>query len=309
MPVVSIVLETYNEGSGADIELEDVLGQLRNQTYPQQNIEVVLVVDADDADLTRRLEERYPWARIAHLKNSTYYGMKIRGMEAATGDIVALADADCDLRPDYVERLVRNYENGADVIVGKVRFKPGSRLSKTFNIFCFAYVRPDKQGRANAFSVNNVAFRREVIENHTFDRRIRRSGGAYLLSRQLCAAGYNVVFDPEIAVFHDPYDLRFQMLMRARSGYEVVSLSRLDDEGVLPETKFRKFGLLAPFLASAHRFLFDLRIIVADRKDLDISLPTIPYFVAASAVIRTIEASAGVFEILKPRHLADRYGW
>jgi len=308
-PLVSVAIETYNADSGAEIELAQVLGQLRAQTYPQEKIEVILVIDEDNVRLTRAIEEQFPWTRIVHVKESTYYGMKVHGMKAGEGDIVALTDADCALRGDYVENLVRNFQNGADDVVGKVRFTPGARFAKTFNLFCFAYIRADKNGFAQAFSVNSVAFSKEVAHRYSFDPRIQRSGGAYLLARQLCAAGYKIVYDPEIAVVHDAYDLRFQMLMRVRSGYEVVYLSQLDEDGVLPETKFRRLGILAPLFSSAFRFLFDLKIIASDRRDLDISIPEIPYFIVASIVIRSIETAAGVLTIFKPNYLADRYGW
>jgi hypothetical protein len=32
------------------------------------------------------------------------YAMKIRGIEVATGDVIALADADCELASDYAEK-------------------------------------------------------------------------------------------------------------------------------------------------------------------------------------------------------------
>ncbi len=309
LPVVSAVIETYNADSDSEISLEHVLEKLHAQTYPQESIEVVVVVDEKNAGLTRFLEERFPWVRVVLADNPSYYGMKVRGMEAATGDIIALTDADCEPPPDYVEKLARDFADGVDVVVGKVRFTPGARFAKTFDLFCFGHIKADKEGFAQAFSVNNVAFTKEIASKHPFDPRIRRSGGAYLLCRQLRAAGYKVVYDPEIAVIHDAYDLHFQMMMRIRTGYEVVNLLRLDEGDILPETKFRRLGVLAPIVSSARRCLIDLRVIVSDRRELDISIPEIPYFFVASFIIRSIEAGAGVLTIFKPNYFAERYGW
>ena len=309
LPLVTVALETYNADSEGVVEFADVLGQLRNQTYPRDRIEIDLIVDEDNEELQHLIRKKFPWARIVPVKDATYYGMKAAAMQNAQGDIVALTDADCVIPTDYVERLVQNFRDGADVVVGRVRFTPGARWAKTFNLFCFAYIRGDDEGRTDTFSVNNVAFRREVAHEHPFDPRIRRSGGAYLLGRKLAAAGYRIVYDPAITVHHDAYDLRFQMLMRVRSGYEVVSLSKIDDEGILPESKFGRLGILGPPLASGFRFLYDMKLIAEDRRDLGISLLEIPYFVAASAVIRTVETAAGVLTVLRPRYLRDRFGW
>lgn len=309
MPLVSVIIETYNADSDAEIDLDHVLGRLRTQTYSQDRIEVLVVVEEANSRLIEDLEERFPWVRVVLTDDPSYYAMKVRGLDAATGEILALTDADCALPVDYVERLARDFEAGADVVVGKVRFTRGARWAKTFDLFCFAHIKADAEGRAQAFSVNNVAFKREIARAHPFDPRIRRSGGAYLLCRQLRAAGCNVVYDPEIAVYHDAYDLYFQMMMRIRTGYEVVNLARIDEKEILPETRLRRLGVLAPVVSSARRCLIDLRNVLSDRRELDISIPEVPYFFLASLVVRTIEAGAGVLTVLRPSYLADRYGW
>lgn len=308
-PLVSVIIETYNADPDAKIQLEQVLERLRAQTYPQDRIEVVVVVEEANAELQQFLAQRFTWVRVVLTDDPAYYAMKVRGLEAAKGDLLALTDADCAPSANYVERLVKNFSAGADVVVGKVRFTPGARFAKTFDLFCFAHIKADEQGMAQAFSVNNVAFTREIVRQHRFDPRVRRSGGAYLLCRQLRAAGRKVVYDSEIVVHHDAYNLRFQMMMRVRTGYEVVNLARIDETGVLPETRFRRLGVLAPVVSSARRFLIDLRNVVTDRRELDISVLEIPYFFFASFVIRTIEAGAGILTIFKPDYLAERYGW
>jgi len=94
-PLISVVIETYNADSDSEISLELVLEKLRAQTYPQESIEVVVVVDEENTELTQLLKERFPWVQITLTDNPSYYGMKIRGIEAAAGDIIALTDADC----------------------------------------------------------------------------------------------------------------------------------------------------------------------------------------------------------------------
>jgi hypothetical protein len=78
---------------------------------------------------------------------------------------------------------------------------------------------------------------------------------------------------------------------------------------VLPETRFLKLGLLAPFLFAARRMVYDWQTILVNRRDLEIAWYETPYFVAASMLVRTAEVAGGLVSVAKPDYLARRFGW
>jgi glycosyltransferase involved in cell wall biosynthesis len=84
-------------------------------------------------------------------------------VRAASHDIVAVSDADCVLSPDWVERIVRPLERGADVSMGLYR-----PLTRSFFEACAAGIsikEPEEADPASYMpSARSVAFRREAFE-------------------------------------------------------------------------------------------------------------------------------------------------
>jgi glycosyltransferase involved in cell wall biosynthesis len=96
-----------------------------------------------------------PGANIARGRNIA--------IAAAAHDIIAMTDSDCILEPDWLERLLRHIEAGADVAMGAYRGLAGDFLET-----CMACANlPDLDrldGAAFMPSARSVGFRREAIE-------------------------------------------------------------------------------------------------------------------------------------------------
>lgn len=106
-----------------------------------------------DADGITLIEE--PGANIARGRN--------RAIAAATHDVIAATDADCELEPDWLERLLEPLEAGADVAMGFYR-----PIAEGFLEACMAAVNLPDAGEVDASSFmpsgRSVAFRREAID-------------------------------------------------------------------------------------------------------------------------------------------------
>lgn len=309
-PLITVVIETVNDESEPVLELDQVLEGLANQTYPQDRLHIIVSMDRTNHDLQKRLEEQRPDIEQVILDDPTYYSMKAAGIEKAGGDIVALLDSDCLPVPGWAEAIEQSIANGADAVAGKTRYVIGSPWSKTFNFFNFGYITGDKQGIASAFLPNNAAFRREVIQQHSFDPNIRRGGGGHFLSKQLKALGYRLVYCPEMRAFHNAYGFNTELNMRIKVGFDSVNLAGLDEAGVMKETSvIRSHGVLGLLSIWAKRMVYDARLAIRNRQDLDIALYQVPYFVLLSPVVRTVELVSALVTMAKPDYFKEKYGW
>ncbi len=153
---VSLITTVLNGGDHVGRFLET----LAAQTRPPDE---VVVVDGGSTDGTLEtlrsadgitlIEE--PGANIARGRNLA--------IAAATHDVIAVSDADCELEPDWLERLLEPIAAGADVAMGAYR-----PIAETFLHRCMAAVNlPDPNewdGATFMPSGRSVAFRREAIE-------------------------------------------------------------------------------------------------------------------------------------------------
>lgn len=104
MPLVSIVLATYNGGTYLREQLDSVLAQ----TYP--NLEIVVTDDGSTDDTIPILEEyatRFSRIRLLPVGPNVGYVKNFeRGCGAANGDFIALCDQDDWWHPQKIEKLV-----------------------------------------------------------------------------------------------------------------------------------------------------------------------------------------------------------
>jgi glycosyltransferase involved in cell wall biosynthesis len=141
--------------------IEEFLGSLAAQTRPPDEIVIVDGGSHDGTvDLLRRAEHvttvEEPGANIARGRNVAIVN--------AAHDVIAVTDADCVLDPDWLERLLRPIDEGADVAMGF--YAP---LTDGFFHECLAAVNlpldaSEVDGTTFMPSARSVAYRRQAIE-------------------------------------------------------------------------------------------------------------------------------------------------
>ena len=306
---VSVIIETittrfdYAGGSLPD-DLEGSLRALDRQTYPQSLIERIVVLDDQVAEGdAAELRRRYPSVKFVSSPASNYFAAKNAGIEAASGDIIALLDGDCEPAPDWLEALLARFEPGVAAVAGRTRYTGGSWVARTFSITDFAYVLAEKTGGASGFNINNVAIRREVLLAHPFDARISRNGGCYFLFHQLRAAGERVLYEPGAAVAHgiDIAGLGFVRKHFDR-GYDGVTVYRLDSDAVLRGTRlFRRLGAAGLVAINGRRIVIDWMRLLRHRRQIGIPVVALPYFGVVAVTTRLIELTGGLTAIVSSR--------
>jgi len=304
-PLVSVVIETNQNDPDSTISVGRVLGRLAEQTYPSEYTEVLVVVHDQANELAGFVQDNHPFARVVRSGDPGYYPMKIAGAAQARGDVVAFIDSDTLPRSDWLERVVRTIEGGADVSVGAMRYEQGRRLARVRSFVDWGHIHGDENGRASNLLSNSAAFRRDVWERHPFDASLRRSGACYLLGAELKRRGYVLTFDPEQRIFHrDCYVGRAYFERRLRAGYDSIQVGRRGRDAA--EGKAMRAGPAAPLVIFAGRVVYDLRTLKRHRREFDIRAAELPLFAAAAVGARFFELIGAGVELVRPGWLERR---
>ena len=164
----SIILETENLATSDIKELQKSIALLAAQSPEQAN--EVLLIDSGNTpkELLNQLQLSYPWLKIKTVPPETeYYESKMLGLEWTTGEIIVYYDSDCIYDRNWLATLIDSFDNTNIQIVGGETTTDSVGFYGTAMALC--YIFPQYSGRSNLFSVNqyflnNVAFRRSVLE-------------------------------------------------------------------------------------------------------------------------------------------------
>ena len=204
---VSIIITARNEEKYLPMLFEDIL----NQTFPLQNIEVVLM-DSNSTDNTRFVMEEFK-------KNNETLSVQIvtnerqiqaagfnEGVKHATGDVVLKIDAHSRIPADFVQKNVDEILAGAYVCGGNrpTVVDSADDFSKTLHIVeesalgssIANYRKSDVKRKVN--SIFHGMYRKEVFDKVGLaDERLLRTEDNEFHYR-VRKAGYDIIFNPEI---------------------------------------------------------------------------------------------------------------
>lgn len=116
-PHVSVIVAARN----AERVIPSLLAALNAQTLPRERFEVVIVDDASRDQTTHEVAQHNGDARLIALPETHgAYAARNRALREATGDVIAITDADCLPAPDWLERLLAALEHH-DGVGGRIR--------------------------------------------------------------------------------------------------------------------------------------------------------------------------------------------
>jgi glycosyltransferase involved in cell wall biosynthesis len=208
VPSFSVVVETANL-SLADLDgLRETLASLAAQSLPIQGANEVLLADSGDVpeETLQRSLTAFPWVRRMRLPDGTgYEELKMAGARASTGDVVVFADGDCLYPHGWLEALLSPFSDPAVFIVGgETTIEASGAYGLAVAIASSFPARSSAPGLyvSDRYHLNNVAFRRSVLEHVPIPSRrpcYRMSG---LHAAGLLAAGYTILRQPAARAGH-----------------------------------------------------------------------------------------------------------
>jgi glycosyltransferase involved in cell wall biosynthesis len=126
----SLVIPAFNEASRIDSTIESVLGYLKQQPYPAE----VLIVNDGSSDPTSTLAHswsaRSDRVRVIDIRHAGKARAVRAGVEQATGDLVAFADADLATPICFLEQFRAAVDEGFDVIIGSREGEGAARIGE-----------------------------------------------------------------------------------------------------------------------------------------------------------------------------------
>ena len=190
MPLISVIIPTYNEENTIGKCLSSLAGQtLKNEHYE------ILVIDTGSTDNTINVAKLYPVEIFLSSERSAGIGRNI-GIDQSMGNIIVFIDADGEAD----ENLLSNYrkafiQKSAHIVGG--RLKPANKetsISRVEGSLWNIY--------KNTWATGNIAYRKEIFSTiGKFDPEFTIAEDIEFAYRAI-SSGFSVTFDEACIVTH-----------------------------------------------------------------------------------------------------------
>lgn len=124
---ISIIIPMYYEQDVAEICYEKLVNTLKN--ISEYDYEIVFINDGSEDKTLEILEKIAEYDKkvkiISFSRNFGHQAAVTAGLQYATGDAVAIIDADLQDPPQCIPEMIKLWEQGYDVIYGKRRSRAG----------------------------------------------------------------------------------------------------------------------------------------------------------------------------------------
>jgi glycosyltransferase involved in cell wall biosynthesis len=307
---VSVVICTYPTDRYE--VFSEAVESVLNQTY--DDIEIVLVIDGNEEVHEMAVEDFGDEESVRIHCNDENRGIsysRTKGAELATGDIVAMIDDDAAAEPDWIETLVRTYEETDAVAVGG-QVLPDWQVEKPdfFPDEFYWLVGCDEKGFGehmeeirNTYG-SNISFRRKVLLNvGGYDENTGRKGDKHIQAHESTVGarlqkeyGRGVIYNKKALVHHKLFEYRgdFWWLL-SRSFWQGYSKRIMDH--LIPEAS-----------ADKNEYLKDLMLMHVPGRIRDFVGEPQSAKIKQLVAIFVFTAAVGfgyLYAILKPNLLAD----
>jgi glycosyltransferase involved in cell wall biosynthesis len=216
---VSVLVPTFRRPA----DLARCLSALQLQQRAPDEVVVVARPD-DQATLTCLDDPAVKGAlplRVAIVDTPGQVAALNRGLDAATGDVIAITDDDAAPRPDWARRIETAFESDPQLgalggrdwvhenggIVDGTR-EPVGKVRPSGKIIGNHHLGAGGPREVDLLKGANMSYRRRAIGSIRFDSRLRGAGAQVhndmAFSMSVKRAGWKLVYDPQVAVDHFP---------------------------------------------------------------------------------------------------------
>ena len=234
------------------------------------------------------VSEMVPNMRILYIDADSSYELKNLAAEAATGDWLAIVDADCIPQRSWLRVLRAAIAEHPDVaaVSAKTMYPGRSRMERVLGLLSRSYLDPGRRGPTRFISGNAACFRREVYCRHP----LPVGFGAFasrIQSEAFLRDGATLLFDPELVVVHDFEGWPMERDIRRNHGYSTV-ITRLRDDR-LPYARLVRAGVIAIPLIVAGKTLDSVRDCLRCYRQYNVKSYELPLALALTIVTHLLE--------------------
>ncbi|MCC6139551.1 MAG: glycosyltransferase [Nitrospira sp.] len=229
-----------------------------------------------------------PNMRILYVDAESSYELKNRAVEAATGDWLAIVDADCIPSRSWLRvlRAAIAEHPGAAAVSARTLYPGRSRMERLLGLLSRSYLDPGRRGPTRFISGNAAAFRRDIYQRHPLPVGM----GAFasrIQSEAFLRDGVALLFDPALVVVHDFEGWPMERDIRRNHGYSTI-ITRLRDAR-LPYARLIRLGVAAiPFIV-AGKTLDSIRDCLRCFKHYHVRVYELPLALALTVVTHVLE--------------------
>jgi glycosyltransferase involved in cell wall biosynthesis len=197
---VSVIIPTHNGENRISRCLEALLEQRTSHAYE------IIVVDDGSTDQTAEVVGSYPSVKLIPQKQAGPAGARNNGVKNACGDVILFTDDDCVPLNDWIDKMVRPFDDPETVGSKGVYLTAQKELISRFiqQEYEEKYERLSKSDGINLVDTYSAGFRREIfLKIGGYDESFAvPSVEDRDFSYKLWTLGYKMVFVPEAKVYH-----------------------------------------------------------------------------------------------------------
>jgi glycosyltransferase involved in cell wall biosynthesis len=242
---VSVVVITKNNAE----TVGEGIASLLDQTFPKDKYEI-LVVDGHSNDGTDEIVKKYAKGnsllKLLYESHGTMGYARNVGVSASKGDIIAFTDGDAVTPKDWIEKIVRAFDDnqltalgGFDVLVSSGKSGESTRimdswrrLKKTSGIKAIPCIK----------TVNFAIKRKALLSCGGFDPDLSHWDEAELMARLYSKTkNTGILYDPEIVVYH-----KHIRLSRPRGRIKNIFRRSVNGTAVLMRKHMIKVAIASP---------------------------------------------------------------
>ncbi len=248
-PTVSVVVTVLNSRE----TLEECIQSLLDQDYPRDRYEVV-VVDGGSRDGTSDILGRYP-IRLIHAPGTTIGAGRNRGIQASSGEIVAITDGDMVTDRVWLRELVAPFDDPTVGAVGgpNLTNPRAPRFAQLVGLLpeeCPSFKELREVEHLLVYT-RNAAYRREAILRAQHFNEVARAGEDPELNWKIKQLGYRLLFNPRARGWHyHRTNLRKFLRQHWRNGYGVGQLAKVSPKAFHTAKHLAASGALIAGLAT-----------------------------------------------------------
>lgn len=196
LPLLSIVIPTYNESA-------DIRSTLDAACAIRHRKNEVIVVDDASTDDTRSIVHEYSDRGVRLLTLTENRGVAAArnvGLREARGEIMVFLNADAHLRPDFGEKILQHYGDGADYVVVEAAVENDHLIYPRYVqlLHQYLYYHPTLIEWTEGYSCRRSA----ALSVGGFAEEFPGASGEDVAFGERIAARFRKAWEPEVLVTH-----------------------------------------------------------------------------------------------------------